>query len=191
MPLPPVPAFRPIANPDAVIETNDVRFTVLTDRLIRLEYSKEGRFEDRPSQAFWFRDRPVPDFEKTVTDESVEIETEFLHLKYQITAKGFTAKTLSITLKQTGVTWTYGVKQTDNLKGTARTLDNAGGKTKLEDGLLSRSGWAVVDDSESLVFNDTGDFLLGGRYSCGTPRRIFWDMNSLKNSGHPMSSSRS
>jgi len=156
MPFPPMPPFRPIANPDAVVETKDVRFTVLTDHLIRLEYSKEGRFEDRPSQAFWFRDQPIPSFKKTVTESSVEIETEFLHLKYQSTSKGFTAKTLSITLKQTGVTWKYGDKQTDNLKGTARTLDNAGGRTKLENGLLSRSGWAVVDDSETLVFNENG-----------------------------------
>jgi hypothetical protein len=52
MPLPPVPTFRPIANPAAVVIAKNVRFTVLTDRLIRLEYSKDDRFEDRPSQAF-------------------------------------------------------------------------------------------------------------------------------------------
>jgi len=156
MPFPPVPAFHPVANSDAVITAKNVRFTVLTDRLIRLEYSKDGHFEDRPSQAFWYREQPVPAFKKTLTDTSVEIETDFLHLKYQITAKGFTAKTLSITLKQSNVTWTYGARQVDNLKGTARTLDGVGGKTKLENGLLSKSGWAVVDDSESLVFNESG-----------------------------------
>jgi alpha-glucosidase len=38
------------------------RFTVLTDRLIRLEFHRDGRFEDRASQAFWFREQPVPEF---------------------------------------------------------------------------------------------------------------------------------
>ena len=156
MPLPPTPSFCPVANPDAVVTAKNVRFTVLTNRLIRLEYSADDRFEDRPSQAFWYRDQPVPNFKKTVTDSSVEIETGFLHLKYRITPKGFTPKTLSIRLKQSDVTWTFGAKQTDNLKGTARTLDMAGKAIKLENGLLSRSGWAVVDDSESLVFNESG-----------------------------------
>ena len=156
MPFPPIPTLHPVANLNAVVIAQNVRFTVLTDRLIRLEYSKDDRFEDRPSQAFWYRDQPVPKFKQTMTNSSVEIETDFLHLKYQVTAKGFTAKTLSITLKETGVTWKYGAKQADNLKGTARTLDMAGKEIKLENGLLSRSGWAVVDDSESLVFNDSG-----------------------------------
>jgi alpha-glucosidase (family GH31 glycosyl hydrolase) len=156
MPLPPVPTFHPSANPDAVVTARNVRFTVLTDRLIRLEYSQDAHFEDRPSQAFWHREQPVPKFKKTVTYQSVEIETDFLHLKYRATARGFTGKTLSITLKQTGVTWSYGARQTDNLQGTARTLDGDFGTTKLENGLLSRSGWSVVDDSKSLVFNDSG-----------------------------------
>src|SRR5512139_1964508 len=156
MPLPPVPTFHPVPNADAVVTAKNVRFTVLTDRLIRLEYSKDERFEDRPSQAFWHREQPVPSFKKTVSDSSVEIETDFLHLKYQINSRGFTSKTLSILLKQTGVTWTYGASQKDNLKGTARTLDGVAGTTRLEDGLLSRSGWSVVDDSTSLVFNESG-----------------------------------
>jgi alpha-glucosidase (family GH31 glycosyl hydrolase) len=156
MPLPPVPTFHPIAKPDAIVTAKNVRLTVLTDRLIRLEYSQDERFEDRPSQAFWYRDQPVPIFKKSVTDKSVEIETDHLYLKYQITSKGFTGRTLSITLKQTGAVWTYGTRQTDNLKGTARTLDGVGGRTRLENGLFSRSGWAVVNDSESLVFDEAG-----------------------------------
>jgi len=156
MPLPPNPTFHPIANPDAIITATNVRFTVLTDRLIRLEYSKDGHFEDHPSQAFWHREQSVPKFKKIVTDSAIEIETDFLHLKYQVTAQGFTSKTLSITLKQSNITWRYGTRQADNLKGTARTLDMVGGATRLENGLLSKSGWAVVDDSEALVFNETG-----------------------------------
>jgi len=154
--FPPIPSFHPIANAASVVTANHARFTILTDRLIRLEFSADGRFEDRPSQAFWFREQPVPRFEKTVTDSLTEIETDSLHLKYQVSPKGFTAKTLSITLKETGVTWMFGAKQKDNLLGTARTLDMAGRDIKLETGLLSKSGWAIVDDSDSLVFNEQG-----------------------------------
>ena len=72
MPFPPVPDFHPLANPDAVITAGNVRFTVLTDRLLRLEYSREARFEDRPSQAFWHREQPVPAFRKTITNSSID-----------------------------------------------------------------------------------------------------------------------
>ena len=42
----------------------------------------------------------------------------------------------------------------DNLRGTARTLDEANGAIRLERGLMSRAGWSIVDDSFSLVFDD-------------------------------------
>jgi alpha-glucosidase (family GH31 glycosyl hydrolase) len=156
MPLPPIPTFHPVANPNAVVSIENARFTILTDRLIRLEYSNDNHFEDRPSQAFWYRDQPVPDFNKTIKDSRLEIETDFLNLKYQPSSSGFNTRTLTITLKPTGVSWKYGISQSGNLKGTARTLDFDIGRTRLENGLLSKSGWAVVDDSNSLVFNDSG-----------------------------------
>ncbi len=160
MPLPPTPSFSPLASPDAMVTAKNVRFTVLTDRLIRLEYSKVNNFEDRPSQIFWHRSQPVPSFKKTITDKTIEIETDYLLLKYRLTSLGFTRWTLTIMLKQSGARWRYGdsPRRAGNLKGTARTLDGDFGSTRLEEGLLSREGWSVVDDSQSLVFNDTGWF---------------------------------
>jgi alpha-glucosidase (family GH31 glycosyl hydrolase) len=158
MPLPPVPEFKPLPRPEAVVQAGPARFTVLADRLVRMEYSPEGRFEDRPSQVFWFREQPVPDFEARRLGELLEIETEFLLLRYCITPRGFQRSTLSIRQKGIGVTWCYGdsLRRTRNLKGTARTLDMDSGSTRLEDGLLSRRGWSVVNDSASLVFNENG-----------------------------------
>ena len=158
MSLPPVPDFKPLANPKAIVTAPNVRFTVLTDRIIRMEYSKENAFEDRPSQIFWYRQQPVPKFKKTVTDQAVEIETDGLKLIYKISRAGFKPNNLSITLKQSDVTWHYGdtARKAGNLKGTARTLDGVAGQTKLEDGLISKAGWSVVDDSKTLVFDENG-----------------------------------
>lgn len=75
MPLPPIPSFRPVGNPSAIVSAPNVRFMVLTDRMIRIEFSKENTFEDRPSQVFWYRDQPVPLFKNKTTDKVVEIET--------------------------------------------------------------------------------------------------------------------
>ena len=60
--------FDPIADPAAVVTAGNVRFTVLTSRLPRLEYSPTGAFEDRPSQAFWVRKQPVPAFDVRRSD---------------------------------------------------------------------------------------------------------------------------
>ena len=150
--------FEPEPHPEAVVRGPAVRFTVLTSRLIRLEYSEDEIFEDRPSQAFWYRRQPVPNFEVRKQAERIEIETEHLHLRYQATERGFTPATLSIQLKTSGVTWSYGdiIWRSQNLWGTTRTLDMVDGMTRLEPGLMARRGWSVVDDSPSLVFDEDG-----------------------------------
>lgn len=153
---PPMIPFTPQAAPTALVTGHKVRFSILTDRMLRLEYSPENTFEDRPSQVFWFRSQPVPSFKLLQDAKTIEIDTGALHLVYQISPPGFTRETLSITVRSTGVTWHYGDHDHQNLHGTGRTLDGADGPIHLEPGLLSRSGWAVVDDSDTLVFDPTG-----------------------------------
>lgn len=159
MSFPPVPDFSPVADLRAVVSGGTYRFTVLTDRLIRLEYNRSGRFEDRPSQMAWHRALPVPAYTRTQKGATVEIETDFLRLRYRPGPFGFNRFTLNIALKASGVTWRYGdsPRKGGNLWGTTRTLDLFPAiKHHLGAGLLSRSGWAVIDDSHSLVFNSTG-----------------------------------
>ncbi|WP_420643936.1 TIM-barrel domain-containing protein [Candidatus Leptofilum sp.] len=147
--------FQPVANPEAIVVAGSARFMVLTSRLIRLEYDENGRFQNAPSQPFWYRNQPVPDFEQVVKDGTLKITTEHLQLSYQI-GKPFSADNLQITLKDSGTVWQFGDDDAQNLRGTYRTLDEVSGSTPLEPGLLSRSGWAVVDDSHTLIFNGDG-----------------------------------
>ncbi len=51
----------PIARPDAVVQGDRLRITVLTDGLLRLEWADDGVFEDRASTFALHRDLPVPD----------------------------------------------------------------------------------------------------------------------------------
>ncbi|MEE4194442.1 MAG: TIM-barrel domain-containing protein [Anaerolineae bacterium] len=148
--------FDPIANPKAVVQRDNVRCTVLTDRLIRMEHSPSGEFEDHASMAIWYRNQPVPPFTAKVTDESVEIDTDYLHLTYRVNRDGFTPTSLSVTVKQFNYTWHYGDHPyfTGNLGGTYRTLDEASGFVRPDPGLMSSKGGAVHDDSKTLVFNE-------------------------------------
>jgi alpha-glucosidase (family GH31 glycosyl hydrolase) len=147
--------FHPLPDPEAVVRAPEARFTLLTPRMIRMEYQPAEAFEDRPSQVFWYRDQAVPEFEVVRSDGSLEIITEYLHLRY-VPGRGFSPETLSVRVKESGVTWRYGDVDHRNLGGTARTLDEAEGRVPLEPGLVSRAGWVVVNDSSSLVFDEAG-----------------------------------
>ena len=148
--------FEPLADPQAMVIGPKVRFTVLTSRLLRLEYGPTGEFEDRPSQAFWYRKQPVPEFSVEEKNDRYTLTTSHLQLNYMASEAGFTPETLSITLKESDAIWHFGDEDSLNLLGTARTLDNIDGALRLEDGLLSRSGYAVYDDTPRLVFNTDG-----------------------------------
>ena len=145
--------FDPVSDPGAIVRVPGARFTVLTSRLIRMEQSQSDIFEDRASQAFWFRRQAVPAYSVQRNGDTLEISTADLVVRYHATAEGFTAQTLSVEMRATGTVWRYGDADAGNLLGTARTLDLADGRVRLEQGLMSTSGWAVVDDSAGLVFD--------------------------------------
>lgn len=148
---------KPIAQKDAMVCGDKYRFTILTDYLIRLEYQKDGLFVDAPTQTVICREFPVPKFRVEETDEKLEIITDELHLYYD--KKEFSSEGLFIGLKRGfGVgdsLWNYGDKP-GNLGGTARTLDNADGAIELEDGLMSRDGFTVFDDSNTALLTEDG-----------------------------------
>ena len=165
---------NPVADPKAVVTQGNARFTVLTPELIRMEWAMDGKFEDHASFVFLNRRLPVPKFEKTLSKDgrdTLTIKTDALTLVYTAQPDGkplppfaysLRAENLSITLTVDGkqVVWHPGDTDPENLQGTTRTLDGAlGSKTKepIEQGLVSRSGWAVVDDSTRPLF-DSADF---------------------------------
>ncbi len=148
--------FQPKADPQAIVCVGPVRFTLLTPQLIRMEYDPNEGFEDRPTQVFWNRNLPLPSFQKSIDKEKILIETEHLSLQYKIQNIGFSNRFLQIKLKNQDYLWEYGQDNKANLLGTVRTLDQVNGETPLNPGLLSRTGWSIVDDSNSLVFNKAG-----------------------------------
>ncbi len=158
---------NPVADPHAEVVLGHARFTVLTSRLIRMEWAADGKFEDHASFVFLNRHMPVPAFHvaKSADGRGLTLTTDALVLHYDPQPTGsteFDADNLSITLQLDGkpVTWHPGLQDPQNLQGTTRTLDGAlGGKTRepMGEGLVSRSGWALVDDSTRPLF-DSADF---------------------------------
>lgn len=148
---------NPIANEGNVIQGSQYRITVLTESLIRLEYSVSGKFEDRATQVVWNRDFKKIKFSVEEGDDFLKIQTTKLRLDYD--KKPFSKNGLRIkifgNLSLYSDVWRYG-EQPNDLLGTARTLDNVDGATPLEHGLLSRDGWSFLDDSKSFLLTESG-----------------------------------
>ena len=148
--------LNPVAHPDAVVRSGKARFTVLTPEMIRIQYSDRSLFEDRATFAIVNRRLPVPAFTAVEKDGYLEIKTSALTLKYKIggviDGRHPSAEVLSISMTLNGrrVLWYPGKDDALNLKGTTRTLDGQIGDNKrqeLENGLLSRAGWSIIDES--------------------------------------------
>ncbi len=162
-------SYDPVAAPQAMVKVGRARFTVLTSKLIRMEWVPDGKFEDHASLVFLNRRLPVPEFKKKIDRENgaevLRLDTADFHLTYRPTpgdSGTFTPSNLEIrfTLDGKEVVWHPGMTDTGNLLGTTRTLDRAlGSKTMepIEPGLISRNGWALVDDSTRLLF-DSAEF---------------------------------
>ena len=140
---------NPVADARSVVTVGNARFTLLTPQLARLEWSPDCSFVDDASFVFVNRHMPVPRLVRSMAGDTTIIRTDSLEIRYVGSEGRFTAKNLEIRFSMNGAmkSWRPGIADGGNLKGTTRTLDGVEGSTSLEDGLLSRDGWTVVDDS--------------------------------------------
>lgn len=156
-------------------QDNDVRFTVISDGVIRMEYTTNKHFTDDKSFIAVNRNYPTSNYSLSTDNGWIEINTTKMKLRYKKGSGRFSEKNLFITSNDSKFqfSWHPGVKQKGNLKGTYRTLDGMDGDTqtqtwvsdtkpgdklKLEDGLLATDGWTFIDDSNGLLFDGNTDW---------------------------------
>ena len=145
---------EPRAHPVCVKVSNNLRVTVLSQTVLRIEYNGAKKFENRPSQQIWFRSRPAVKFTVRYGENRLEIITAALHLVCEDTLSPLSGDTLYVDLLNENKRWRYGDKDDLNLGGTLRTLDKVNGAVPLPPGLLSKNGWGVLDDSQTLVYDE-------------------------------------
>ena len=140
----------------------DYRVTVLTDRLFRIEKSPNLKFRDAATQTIWHRNTEPQKFEMTGDQAHAVIETPVCRLVlYKDRAQCYVEiGDIRRSLNNHG-----------NLLGTYRTLDNCNGDThfrpwvqgdepyqiQLEKGVCSKTGLAILDDSNSLTLAENGE----------------------------------
>ena len=140
------------------VRLRSVRFTVLSPTLVRLEHDRTQAFEDRPSLAVASRQWPPVDFALKEEPGLLEITTSDLRLRYVPRSGHFNPLNLRIELLRMAkpAVWRIGAKDRADLGGTRAGLDGITGPVRVGDGVLSREGWFVINDSHTPLFGDDG-----------------------------------
>ncbi len=140
----------------AVLKGKNYRITVLTERLIRIEYNKNGVFEDRPTQLATFRNFDIPEFTVKQDAKFLEITNKYFKLEYSKENNINSISNLKIHLQSTDKIWYYNHPEIRNLDSTLMSLDDYNKKTKFEKGLYSEDGFVSINDSSSRVIGEYG-----------------------------------
>jgi len=163
----------PIANKENIVHWKNYRVTVLADRLFRIERSENCRFRDAATQVVWFRNTEKQHFAVTEGDTEASIKTHACKIILKEAREDcrieLNGKLLPIT-------------NDENLKGTYRTLDKCNGNEFTEmypkkvtdvfdNGVCSRSGVAVLEDSHSLTLSQDG--MIREERADGTDEYVF------------------
>jgi hypothetical protein len=194
--------YDPTPNPESVVldSSGTARFTILTERLIRMEQrgSRAKGFEDRSTLAFLNRNLPLPAFHSSESDGTLTISTNAVTLRY-VVGQPFSPSTLSVKSNTQGFSWSwsFGDANSGNLLGTIRGLDrqnatplNCSLNSRMDDngefnhcewGVVSKDGWSIVDDTRNFCL-DANDWWsdAGTPKACEEPVQA--DVNFPKNS---------
>jgi hypothetical protein len=139
--------------PHAIV-TGHARFEVLTPTLIRLEYAAHGRFENRPTMVATDR-HPIASYVSSRRHGVLRILTSKLALRYRLGSGTFGRHNLSVVSRHGHWTarprWGSAGGGRGNLGGWVRALDDQTGPVPLHPGLLSRSGWHLLDDTDDAI----------------------------------------
>ncbi|HEX4388914.1 MAG TPA: TIM-barrel domain-containing protein [Steroidobacteraceae bacterium] len=163
------------------------RFEFLTPTLVRMEYSPGGKFVDAPTAVVLRRQWSAVPVERSEKDGWLILSTSAMTLRYRLGSGAFTAANLKVTWKDhdgAGHSWQPGDTDAGNLGGLTYSLDNIAAANLPKDqmdlaspvndsipgidfilpqakpGLLSRSGYAFLDDSTTPLWNAQGTWIV-------------------------------
>ena len=137
------------ANKEQIYVDGRLRITLLSPRLIRVEYG--DRFTDLPSYAVWRRNFSAGKMQVKKAANTYTVETSDVIFTIK------NGKPRSVYFKDTKEAQKFSNQK--NLKGTYRTLDGTFGKIPLQDGLITKSGAYLYDDSKSMLIDNGGHFI--------------------------------
>jgi alpha-glucosidase (family GH31 glycosyl hydrolase) len=179
--LAPAAARAAAASHTTTLTSGNARFQFLTPALVRMEYAPAGKFVDDPTAVVQKRDWPPVKVASAREHAWLVASTGTVTVRYRVGSGAFSAANLKLTWgDHTGGshTWQPGDVDTLNLGGLTYSLDNVSAANlpeaerdlgspvndqipgidlelqRARPGLLSRSGFALIDDSPTPVMNE-------------------------------------
>lgn len=152
------------SHDNLVIKGNKYRITVLTERLIRLEYNKEGKFNDLATELVVNRNFNKALFEVRQDSNFVEITTNYFKLEYNKEAsfKGSAvnaSKNLRVMINGNAEQmWYYGHPEVRNYFGSSISAEDLKNNEPKNKGLYSLDGFVSIDDSNTLRLDSNGNY---------------------------------
>ncbi len=150
-----------------VLKGEKWRISILSERVVRLEYSPSGSFVDRPTQLVKRRNIDFPNFTVQQDASRLMVTTRYFSLIYVMNQPFVGSsvdpmKNLKITLtsrdRDRNKDWYYGHPEVRNMLGNMVGVDVVIPKP-LEKGLYSLDGFASIDDSSSQLILEDGTLL--------------------------------
>ena len=148
----------------AIIQGTHYRISVISEMIVRLEYSPIDTFNDKATQLVRRRNLGLPDFSVKQDENIIELSTRYFTLVY-VKGQVFTGvatdpmKHLKVTLnsreQDRRKDWYYGHPEARNLGGNIVSTD-INVPTSVQKSLYSLDGFATIDDSQSKIINDDG-----------------------------------
>ena len=150
-----------ISDSKVIFKGVNYRITVLSDRLIRFEYSLNGDFYDGATELVHNRNFSSPKIKVEQDDKFLVITTKYFMMQYakEKPYKGPSFapdSNLKVKLVNTDKMWYFNHPEARNFKGSAFSIEDFGSETTLSNGLYSTDGFAVLDDSNSMLIDNEG-----------------------------------
>ena len=148
----------------AIIQGEKYRISLISERIVRLEYSPEGKFNDKPTQLVKKRNIGLPDFSVRQDTNLVEISTKYFILTY-VKERQFVGsavdpmRNLKISLqsrdRDRNKDWYVGHAEARNMLGNMVGVDVNIPK-QLQKGIYSLDGFSSIDDSMGKIIMEDG-----------------------------------
>lgn len=150
------------AREKCVYKGNKYRITILTERLIRLEYNENSKFVDAPTELVLNRNFEEPKFAAKEDANFIEIKTPYFTLFYS-KEKPFKGTSISptsnlkVAVNNSDKVWYYNNPEVRNFKAPLNNLNVGKNKASFQKSLFSTDGFSTIDDSNSKIFLSTGE----------------------------------
>lgn len=132
------------------------RFTFITDHLVRMEYAQHQKFLDDSTLFAVDRSPREVDYSVARRGRTYVLSTPAMRIEYDDDGLPFGQNNLRVFFQAGGKErrWCLTDQQSGNLGGPVTTVDAVAGPLPLPEGLLSRDGWYLINDTGADVWRN-------------------------------------